>query len=424
MKIGIQTWGSNGDIRPMIALADGLQRAGHRVTLIVSSIDNRSYRGTCEHLGIEYRHVPERIEFDMQDFARRSFKMNALQWLTALLDDVFLPYERDIYDAAKQLTQDNDCVIGHHFLYPLKLAAAQRGIPHFSVTFCHAAIATKRHAPFMLPNLGPQLNSGQWWLFNRLFDWAFKNKLGKLWGEQGMPPFEHVLSNLLTSEPLDLVAVDPVFCDFEDRREGAHHVCGFFALPETAEDWTPPQTLKDFLAAGEKPVYMTFGSLQQAVPDWSMDLFTGAAQKTGCRAIIQTSSTRFPAGTVIEDCYFIGRHPHLPLFEQCAATVHHGGAGTTQTTTLAGLPSIAVPFMDEQAFWGWQLHRLGLAPKPIPAKRITEQRLADSIRKTLASPEMTERAQQARQKLRPVSGVDNAVGLIEKTFDALKTVKA
>lgn len=31
MKIGIQTWGSNGDIRPIIALADGLQNAGHTV---------------------------------------------------------------------------------------------------------------------------------------------------------------------------------------------------------------------------------------------------------------------------------------------------------------------------------------------------------------------------------------------------------
>jgi len=48
MKIGIQTWGSNGDIRPMLALADGLQKAGHQVTLVVSSIDNHSYHGICE----------------------------------------------------------------------------------------------------------------------------------------------------------------------------------------------------------------------------------------------------------------------------------------------------------------------------------------------------------------------------------------
>jgi len=47
MKIGIQTWGSNGDVRPLLALADGLQKAGHQVTLVVSSIDNQSYATIC-----------------------------------------------------------------------------------------------------------------------------------------------------------------------------------------------------------------------------------------------------------------------------------------------------------------------------------------------------------------------------------------
>ncbi len=59
MKIGIQTWGSNGDIRPMLALADGLQQAGHRITLVASSIDNHRYHDICAQLGIAYRQVPE-----------------------------------------------------------------------------------------------------------------------------------------------------------------------------------------------------------------------------------------------------------------------------------------------------------------------------------------------------------------------------
>lgn len=419
MKIGLQTWGSNGDIRPMIALADGLQRAGHRVTLCVSSIDNRCYRETCDALAIDYCQVPERIEFDMQDFARRSFKMNAWQWLTTLLDEVFLPYESAIFDAACRLAADNDCLIGHHFVYPLKLAALQQRKPHFSVTYCHAAIATDRYAPFLFPNLGKTLNRWQWELFNRLFDWAFKNKLGRLWQKQGMPPFKHVLTDLLTSQQLDLVAVDSFFCDFRDQRQDAHYVNGFLALPEDAEDWNPPAALNAFLAAGAKPVYMTFGSLQQAVPEWSMDLFVDAAQKAACRAIIQSSSPRYPAGSHSNDLYFIGPHPHLPLFEQCAAVVHHGGAGTTQTATLAGLPSITVPFMDEQLFWGKQLQRLGLSPEPLPAKYADADRLAARLREILASNPMQERARQAQQSLMSVSGVAHAVDLIEQTFETL-----
>ena len=58
MKIGIQTWGSNGDIRPMIALADGLQQAGHTVTLAVTSLDNRCYAKECASFNISYQQIP------------------------------------------------------------------------------------------------------------------------------------------------------------------------------------------------------------------------------------------------------------------------------------------------------------------------------------------------------------------------------
>ena len=175
MKIGIQTWGSNGDVRPLIALADGLQNAGHTVTLVVSSIDNRSYQETCERLAINYLHIPARIDFDMEGFAQRTFRMNTLQWLITLLEVSFFPYEAEIYQASQQLAADNDVLIGHHFLYPLKLAAKKQNKPHISVTFCHAAISTDVHPPFHFPDLGRVINRWQWRLLNAIFDWLLKN---------------------------------------------------------------------------------------------------------------------------------------------------------------------------------------------------------------------------------------------------------
>ncbi len=38
MNIGIQTWGSEGDVRPFLALAAGLRAAGHDVTLAVTRV--------------------------------------------------------------------------------------------------------------------------------------------------------------------------------------------------------------------------------------------------------------------------------------------------------------------------------------------------------------------------------------------------
>jgi UDP:flavonoid glycosyltransferase YjiC (YdhE family) len=43
MKIGMQTWGSHGDIRPFLALAEGLQAAGNEVYLVITCVDSAAY---------------------------------------------------------------------------------------------------------------------------------------------------------------------------------------------------------------------------------------------------------------------------------------------------------------------------------------------------------------------------------------------
>ena len=57
MKIGIQTWGTEGDVRPFIALSGGLSAAGHDVTLAVTEITNKRFTSFCKRLGFTIRHV-------------------------------------------------------------------------------------------------------------------------------------------------------------------------------------------------------------------------------------------------------------------------------------------------------------------------------------------------------------------------------
>ncbi len=415
MKIALQTWGSNGDIRPMLALAGGLQKAGHSLTLAVSSIDNSDYSAICRDLNIRYLRAPEQIAFDMPAFARRTYRMNTLQWLNALLEEAFFPYEQIIYQTSRQLSEENDCLLGHHFLYPLKLAAAQQhNKPFVSITLCHAAIDTASRPPFHFPNLGSAINRLEWRLLHLLFDFALKKRLSELWLRENMPPVKHVYPGLLTSDQLNLVAVDPLFCPHNDEWAPVHRVCGFLNLPDSVEVWQPPEQLQNFLEQGEAPVYMTFGSVQQAVPEWSMELFINAAETAGCRAIIQSSGSDYPAGSQRGKLYFIGRHPHQPLFHHCAAVVHHGGAGTTQSAVRSGCPSIVVPFMDEQLFWGWQLQYLGLACKPLPARKATGKQLAKRIAMLLKSKKMRDNARQASLRMQQHDGVATAVELIQQ----------
>jgi UDP:flavonoid glycosyltransferase YjiC (YdhE family) len=420
MKIGIQTWGSNGDVRPLLALASGLKQTGHEVSLVVSSIDNRSYQVDCQGLGIDYRQVPEHIDFDLEDFAQRSLRMNSLQWLKALLDEAFFPNEDEVYAAAQLLAEENDILIGHHFLYPLKLAAKQAGKPFISVTFCHAAIPDPAQPPFRFPNLGNTLNPISWQLMEMVFNWALRKPLSRLWLAAGYAMPANLLSGHLTSQILNLVAVDPLFCPSQHHWPSHHQVCGFLNFTEDTEHWQFPATLTRFLADGSPPIYMTFGSLQQAVPEWSMDLFLEAVASAGCRAIVQTSSSRYPAGSQQDNVYFIGRHPHQPVFKRCATVVHHGGAGTTHAATRSGCPSVVIPFMDEQLFWGKQLQRLQLAGKPLPAKQVNAVDLAKALRQLLENDSFRQNAQHASISMQNQAGVSRAVELIDRYVSASK----
>jgi len=418
MKIGIQTWGSNGDIRPMIALANGLQNSGHTVTLLVSSLDNRNYSTECAEFNIRYQQIPEHISFDLESFAQQTFRMNSAQWLVALLDNAFFPYQGVMYQAAQELANSHDLLIGHHFLYPLKLAALKHNKPFYSVTFCHAVIPAASTPPLKFPNLGKHLNPWQWRLMGYAFDFLLKKKLTALWNKEGMPKVEHVLSELLTSDTLNLVAVDPVFCPSHSEWSTQHTACGFLNLPTREQEWQIDANLQNFLDLGPAPVYMTFGSLQQAVPEWSMDLFIKATQLAGCRAIIQTSSTHYPEHSQQKNIFFIGRHPHQSLFKHCAAIVHHGGAGTTHSASLCSRPSIVIPFMDEQLFWAKTLQQLGLAPSPLPAKVATANLLAERINTVLSNDHYLSAAHKTGEIISQRQGVSNAVNLIEKTFNS------
>jgi sterol 3beta-glucosyltransferase len=45
----------------------------------------------------------------------------------------------------------------------------------------------------------------------------------------------------------------------------------------------------------------------------------------------------------------------------------------------AGAPSVVVPFLGDQPFWGRLLHERGLAAAPVPARRLTGHRLGAAL---------------------------------------------
>jgi vancomycin aglycone glucosyltransferase len=61
-----------------------------------------------------------------------------------------------------------------------------------------------------------------------------------------------------------------------------------------------------------------------------------------------------------DDCFTIGEVNQQILFQQVAAVVHHGGAGTTATAARAGAPQVLVPQVADQPYWAGRVTELGI----------------------------------------------------------------
>jgi sterol 3beta-glucosyltransferase len=186
------------------------------------------------------------------------------------------------------------------------------------------------------------------------------------------------------------------------------HVTGYFWL-DTADGWQPPLALQAFLDAGAPPVYVGFGSMTGQDPEKLGTLVLDALHQCGQRGVLATGWGGLHTGQLPPDVFVLDSAPHAWLFPRMAAVVHHGGAGTTAEGLRAGVPSVIVPFIVDQPFWGARVRALGAGPAPVPLKKVTPARLTQAIHSAVTDAGMRQRAQQLGAVLRAEDGLGCAV---------------
>ena len=147
-----------------------------------------------------------------------------------------------------------------------------------------------------------------------------------------------------------------------------------------------------------------------------IELLCEAAARAQCRMIIQAPLWEACGAEATSAIHYVSVSLHALIFPRCAAVIHHGGAGTSHSATMAGVPSVVVFHIDEQKFWGTQLKRIGVAPAPLPWRNLTARSLAQRIAEVLRAPEMKNKAQTAAAIMRTEDGVGRAVALITEKF--------
>jgi UDP:flavonoid glycosyltransferase YjiC (YdhE family) len=136
------------------------------------------------------------------------------------------------------------------------------------------------------------------------------------------------------------------------------------------------------------------------------------------RGILLTGWGGLSNADLPDEVFKIDTIPHDWLFPQMAAVVHHGGAGTTAAGLRAGIPSVIIPFFAEQPFWGRRIAELGVGPKPIPRKRLSQERLAAAIHTAASDESMRRRAHTLGECIRTENGVARAVEVFHRCLQS------
>lgn len=156
-------------------------------------------------------------------------------------------------------------------------------------------------------------------------------------------------------------------------------VSGFVYL-DLASNFEPPADLEAFLAAGEAPIYIGFGSIVVDDADRFTQVIFDAVEKAGVRALVSRGWGGFGNQNVPNNVFMLDNTPHDWLFPRVKAAVIHGGAGTTAIALKCALPTMIVPFFGDQHFWGKMVGEAKVGPSPIPYKYLTVDNFADGIK--------------------------------------------
>ncbi len=413
MRVLLTPAGSRGDFQPLLALAVGLKRAGHRPVLGASAC----FAGEARAFGIPFVPVGLDIQTWMQS-QRETLEMNPLTGAQALMK-VGREELPAYVDELLALAGDADRVVGGGAQIAAPTAAEAAGVPYRFVAYTPQLLRSDHHAPGFLPFAGapPFVNRICWTIFLRLAEAALGPPLRAKRRELGLGEVENLQEHFVPTDRT-LVAADPEVAPPPADVPLRLPAVGSLHL----EDDRPlPREVRTFLDAGDPPVYVGFGSMPDPDPARTTRAVIDAARAVGRRVVISAgwaglggpdghSAPRRPDGAE-DDVLSVGPISHRALFPHLAAAAHHGGAGTTASVARAGIPQVVVPHAFDQFQWAHLADRAGIAARPLPRTSLTWERLAAAFEEAL-SPGRVAAARALGEKLRRRDAVGDAVRIL------------
>ena len=413
MKIVLATFGSLGDLHPMLALAIELRGRGHEIVINTLEV----YREKIDALGFKF--YPMRPDVNPDDRELAKVMMDAKTGTEKLLREILIPNVRPMFEDLMKAVEQADLLISGEVVFAAASVAEKTGVKWITTSLAPASFLSP-HDPFVPPTaqwlkhfrfLGATFHTGVYSLVHRLVaSWLepyrnFRREIGL--SETHDPIFKDKFSKLFHLAMFSKVLGKP-----QPDWHAPTLQTGFCFYDGQQDLGKMPENLTEFLDSGEPPIVFTLGSA--AVMD-ARDFFEESAKAAGIlnrRAVLLYGIFNEAPKITDENIVAFDYAPFSQIFPHAACVIHQGGVGTTAQVLRAGVPALIMPYSHDQPDNAARCERIGAA-RTIAREKYKAETAAKELRELLSDLSYKSKAVEAKKIVEAEHGTKMACDAIE-----------
>ena len=364
MKIVISAYGTTGDVHPVVLWAKEAFERKHDILLVVSK-------------GMEFLPKKHNLPYKVYSGESAQKQFGSLGGGKSVTFTVLNRMREHMLIQAKELPQyckTADLLVGSSLDPAAKSVAEKCNIPFIRMVLTPIFGGENRSSLFPYQSLPKWMNKIIWKTTIGLGEILAKAQLNKARKSLGLFAVKNYYDYTITSP--SLICLDKRLAPPAPQWPKNIIYTGY---PFSKEKEGLKEDLLEFINAGEKPIYLGFGSMGSADPSKTTQMIIDAIKTTKTRVIIQSGWANLGGENLPDYIFEIGPVNHGELLAHTSGAIHHGGAGTTHTVAFAGIPQLIIPHITDQFYYAQSVKQNELGPKYIPFRQLNVKKLSKGI---------------------------------------------